>query len=634
MTACCLDSGKTRLDAYFGEVLVTVEKLKWTIEHGEKALRPSKRPTNFLMFYKDNEVRYEPLGVVAACVSWNYPFHNFISPIISAIFAGNAIVIKPSEQVAWSSIYFTNIAKGAIAACGHSHNIVQTVVCLPKDADHLTSHPGISHITFIGSREVAHKVCASAAKSLTPVTVELGGKDPAIILDDKKTVANLEEIASILMRGVFQNAGQNCIGIERVIALPGVYSKLIDIIKPRIQNLKIGSVMLDERWSFGETDAVKKGQYGDLDELNAPQTSDENTNPDDKDESSPPHRSATIEDDDEDEEGDYVPIPSPPSNTTTPPKTSSQPRTSSQQSQSLSPFASLDPSLRPHLDLSLPSATDLGAMISAKSFPRLTQLISSALSSGALLHHGGTPFPHPRYPQGTYFTPTLLTSVSPSMPIAQTELFAPIFLLMRAETVSEAIDIANSVPYALGASVFGYSRPDVETVVHDVKAGMVSVNDFAAYYACSLPFGGIKGSGYGRFGGEEGLRALCNVKAVCRDKWPGLVETRIPALLDMPAPKVGSAEMGGSLRAAEMVQGVIEVGYAIKLSGRVAGVIRIVRAVSERFQYCHGKVAAGWTWLSTKKGNKSAGPEPAAAVVDDDDEPEEEEEVAEYDDDE
>ena len=66
----CLDSGKTMIDASLGEILVTVEKLKWTIRHGEKALRPESRPGNFLMMYKKNEVRWEPLGVVAACVSW------------------------------------------------------------------------------------------------------------------------------------------------------------------------------------------------------------------------------------------------------------------------------------------------------------------------------------------------------------------------------------------------------------------------------------------------------------------------------------------------------------------------------------------------------------------------------------
>lgn len=72
--AACLDSGKTRVDAIFGEILVTAEKLKWTIKHGEVALKSERRPTNRLMFYKRNEVHYEPLGVVAACVSWKCVF--------------------------------------------------------------------------------------------------------------------------------------------------------------------------------------------------------------------------------------------------------------------------------------------------------------------------------------------------------------------------------------------------------------------------------------------------------------------------------------------------------------------------------------------------------------------------------
>ena len=71
-TTACLDSGKTKIDALLGEILVTVEKLQWTIKHGEKALRPEKRPTNFLMMYKNNKVTWEPLGVVATCVSWKY----------------------------------------------------------------------------------------------------------------------------------------------------------------------------------------------------------------------------------------------------------------------------------------------------------------------------------------------------------------------------------------------------------------------------------------------------------------------------------------------------------------------------------------------------------------------------------
>ncbi|OAL32193.1 hypothetical protein AYO20_07961 [Fonsecaea nubica] len=452
VAACCLDSGKTKIDACFGEILVTVEKLQWTIKHGERALRVSKRPSNLLMCYKSNAVIYEPLGVVAACVSWNYPFHNFISPVISALFAGNAIVVKPSEQTCWSTLYFIDIIQGALRACNHSVDLVQNVICLPEAADYLTSHPGISHITFIGSRDIAHKVCTSAAKALTPVTVELGGKDPAIVLDDPKTIRTIDDVVSILMRGVFQSAGQNCIGIERVIALPAIHDKLLAEVLPKIKSLRLGSVLLSSP-------------------------------------NNPP---------------------------------------------------------------------DMGAMISSRSFSRLETLISSAVAQGATLHCGGRRFNHPGYPCGTYFTPTLLSNVTPEMEIAQNELFAPVFLLMKAVDADDAIRIANSTNYALGAGVFGHNQRDVQKCVRGVKAGMVAVNDFGAYYACSLPFGGVKGSGYGRFGGEEGLRALCNTKAVCEDRWLARslgIQTRIPPKLQYPVSKHGW----------DVCKGVVGTGYAFTL---------------------------------------------------------------------
>jgi acyl-CoA reductase-like NAD-dependent aldehyde dehydrogenase len=193
----CLDSGKTMVDAQLGEILVTVEKLQWTITHGEKALTPSRRPTNLLMVYKKNTVQYEPLGVVAALVSWNYPFHNLIGPVISAIFSGNGILVKASEQTAWSASYFASIARGALIAHGHDPALVQTVACWPQVANHLTSHPKISHVTFIGSRPVCHKVAESAAKALIPVVAELGGKDACIVLDSAK--GDLPRIVSRLL---------------------------------------------------------------------------------------------------------------------------------------------------------------------------------------------------------------------------------------------------------------------------------------------------------------------------------------------------------------------------------------------------------------------------------------------------
>lgn len=470
--ACCLDSGKTKIDACFGEILVTVEKLQWTIKHGEKALAPCRRGTNLLMAYKNNTVIYEPLGVVAACFSWNYPFHSWISNVTSAIFSGNGIVLKPSEQTCWSSRYFQDIVGAALTACGHDADLVQTVICLPDGADYLTSHSGIKHITFIGSRTVALKVCASAAKALTPVCVELGGKDPAIVLDDAATVKDLDSIVAIVMRGTFQSAGQNCIGIERVIALPRVHDLLVAKLFEKIKSIRMGSITLHN-----------KGQ----DDI------------------------------------------------------------------------------------------DMGSMISSASFDRLERLVAEAQQLGATLHIGGSRYEHPDHPQGHYFSPTLLSGVTAKMPLAQEELFAPVCTVIKAQTIEEAIQLANSTSYGLGASVFGAANntntPILKTIARQVRSGMVSINDFGAYYACSMPFGGTKGSGYGRFGGNEGLQALCNVKSICEDAWWAKmlgIKTEIPPVLQYPVQ---------GQRGWEACKGIIKTGYATSLSEQASGIVQLLRAL-------------------------------------------------------
>jgi len=98
------------------------------------------------------------------------------------------------------------------------------------------------------------------------------------------------------------------------------------------------------------------------------------------------------------------------------------------------------------------------------------------------------------------------------MEIAREELFAPVALLMKVENIDEAIEVANSTIYGLGGAVFGSNKKDVEKVVSGMETVGIAVNDFAVFYVCQLPFGGTKGSGYGRFMGIEGLRALCNAK--------------------------------------------------------------------------------------------------------------------------
>lgn len=237
----CRDSGKTKLDASMGEIMVTLEKLTWTIAHGERALRPSLRPgpsSLFLGLMKNAEVRYEPMGVVGAFVLWNYPFHNLMGPIIAGLFSGNAVFIKCSEQVVWLSRWFVDLVRAVLRLLDLDEDLVQLCCCFPEDADYITSHPDLNHITFIGSKPVAHHVVRAAAAQLTPVVVELGGKDAMVVLDD---VPDLQKLASILMRGTFQSAGQNCIGIERIICLPKAYETLVEILSQRVPQLRFGS---------------------------------------------------------------------------------------------------------------------------------------------------------------------------------------------------------------------------------------------------------------------------------------------------------------------------------------------------------------------------------------------------------
>lgn len=425
----CRDSGKTKLDALMGEIMVTLEKINWIIANGEKTLRPSQRPgpSNLLIgLMKNGEVRYEPLGVVSAIVSWNYPFHNLMGPIIAALFTGNAIVVKCSEQVVWSSRWFVSMIKTVLRLLDIPEDLVQLCYCFPEDADHFTSHPGLQHITFIGSKQVAHKVVQSAAKELTPCVVELGGKDSVVVLDDVK---NLEALSSVIMRGTFQSAGQNCIGIERVICLPKAYDILVDLLSDRVCQLRLGS---------------------DIDQLDE---------------------------------------------------------------------------------------IDMGAMVSDNRFNRLQELIQDAVDKGARLVSGGKQYQHPNYPQGHYFEPTLLVDVDNTMDIFHEEVFGPVLVMIRAKSIDDAVEISNSTEFGLGNSVFGKNFSVCSKISDRLESGNVAINDFATFYVAQLPFGGIKKSGYGKFGGEEGLTGLCVTKSVVMDK-PLLrmlgIGTAIPPPLDYP----------------------------------------------------------------------------------------------------
>ncbi|PVU86443.1 hypothetical protein BB559_006522 [Furculomyces boomerangus] len=418
----CRESGKTMVDAMLGEVLTTMAKLRWTIDNGEKVLKPSRRSPGTLMMYKQAMVVYQPRGVVGSIVSWNYPFHNSIGPVISAIFAGNGIVVKTSEYAAFSRKYFQDMVRAALEAHGHSGDLVQYVTGFADTGKALVECPLISHITFIGSANVGKKIMESASKLLTPVTLELGGKDCAIVLTD----ADMSQCNSVLMRGVFQNAGQNCIGIERILMHADLYDNFVKEMTTRISNLRLGSSLEQQ------------------------------------------------------------------------------------------------------------NGVDMGAMTMGNNFGFLQSLIDDAVSKGARLVVGGKPFSHPKYPNGQYFEPTLLVDVTTDMKITVNEVFGPIMTVMKINSAADAIRVANSSPFGLGASVFTSDIVLGRQVSMALNCGMVNFNDFAVNYLCqSLPFGGVGISGFGRFAGEEGLRAMTAEKSYTEDLFTA-IKTKIPGTVDYP----------------------------------------------------------------------------------------------------
>jgi acyl-CoA reductase-like NAD-dependent aldehyde dehydrogenase len=121
------DSGKTAIDANFGEILTTCEKLRWTIANGRQVLKPEYRSTGMIMAHKSARVEYVPIGVMGAIVSWNYPFHNSLGPVISAIMAGNACVVKCSEQVAYTTGFLQSLMDEILNAYSVDTNLVQFI---------------------------------------------------------------------------------------------------------------------------------------------------------------------------------------------------------------------------------------------------------------------------------------------------------------------------------------------------------------------------------------------------------------------------------------------------------------------------------------------------------------------------
>ena len=209
----CRDTGKTRENALMGEIWPVCEKLRWTIANGRRCLKPERVGVG-LFPHKRARLEFHPLGVIGAIVPWNYPLQNLMNPAIGALMAGNGVVLKPSEWVAWSSERFVTVLHEALAAEGFSPELVQLAQGY-GETGRAVVEGGVDGVVFIGSVANGRRVIESSAKNLVPVVLELGGKDPLIVCED----ANLDQAVHAALGGTFINCGQNCVASERILLM-------------------------------------------------------------------------------------------------------------------------------------------------------------------------------------------------------------------------------------------------------------------------------------------------------------------------------------------------------------------------------------------------------------------------------
>lgn len=451
------ETGKTRIEAMLGEILTTCGKADWVCSYGEDALKTERRPTSLVTVHKVAQVEYYPLGVIGVIAPNNYPIHNLYNHIISGLFTGNAVVAKVSEFTSFSASYCERIIKTILAKAGHSPDLVSIVTGFVEAGSGLVES-GVDKIVFTGSVPIGKHIMRGASASLTPVVLELGGKDPFIICED----ADLDQVVQTALRGTYQNAGQNCVGAERFYVYDSVHDEFVKRVTAVVSQFRQGAPL-----------AAAPGEQ-----------------------------------------------------------------------------------------------IDIGATITPMQLDIIEELVNDAVTKGAKIILGGAR--NTSAGPGLFFQPTILTNVTHDMRIVTEEAFGPVMSIIRVpdNNDDECIRLVNALDFGLGSSVFTTDLSRAKRLSARIRSGMTNTNDFGVNYLIqSLPFGGVRDSGFGRFAGPEGLRALCLMKSTVTDMIPGL-RTSIPPVLSYPT-KPNSMMF---------CKGLVGLCHGMSLPERIAGIARLAKA--------------------------------------------------------
>jgi acyl-CoA reductase-like NAD-dependent aldehyde dehydrogenase len=227
------ETGKPIVESYTTELMLGVEQVAWIAKNVERVLAPERIRYGIpYLVHKRARIVYEPLGVVAVISPWNFPFSIPLSQVASAVAAGNTVVLKPSELTPLSGEWVARV----FAEAGAPPSLVTVVQGASETGAALVRAPGIAKIVFTGSPDTGRQIAAAAAEFLRPVILELGGKDPMLVLRD----ADLHRAVEGAVWGSFANCGQVCVGIERIYVARALHERFVAALVERARALSIG----------------------------------------------------------------------------------------------------------------------------------------------------------------------------------------------------------------------------------------------------------------------------------------------------------------------------------------------------------------------------------------------------------
>ena len=390
-TLVSIETGKPMSDAKL-EVSMAVSHIGWAARHAEDVMRVSYRAPGALMANMSASVERSPLGVVGVIGPWNYPIFTPVGSIAYALATGNTVVFKPSEYTpgvgVWLEESFNSVAPFA--------DIFTTITGLAETGNALCLS-GVDKLSFTGSTRTAKLVAAACAINLTPIVAECGGKDPVIVASD----ANLDRAVDATIWSAMANAGQSCIGAERVYV-----------------DEKVADSFIAKAVALAGT--IHAGAPGD---------------------------------------GNYGPA-------------------------------------------TMPSQISV-----------ISSHIRAAIKDGGQFAYGSL-----KSVQAPFVQPIILVDVPESSAAVREETFGPIIIINRVADMEEAIELSNATRYGLGANI--WSKRQGKKIASQLHCGMVAINSTFSFAAIpSVPFGGVKDSGYGRVHGPEGLLEYTYPRTVVRTRF-------------------------------------------------------------------------------------------------------------------